>query len=159
MMVLSSRVDQPPVSGVPVAGATEYLLAIVILVDAFVLLTCGIKRINVQRQVYWPGSSNTVPDLLDNSLHSNCVDFTRFNDFKSAVPIVLVVARSAECGSDTSVDVGIISKQTFLGCVVKVCAMVDAGYLAGRTSKNLWLPCIQMGIEMDDSDGAISSVD
>lgn len=77
-------------------------------VDAEKLPTGWIKSVDVKRQVHWFGSSNTVLDLLDNTIHSNCVDFSCFHNLESAVSVILVITWSAQCGSNTSMNVGVI---------------------------------------------------
>lgn len=56
-------------------------------------------------------------------------------------------------------DIGIIGQQALLRGMVEVRAVVDAGDLAGRAAEDLWLPGIEMRIEVDDGDGAVGAVD
>ena len=43
--------------------------------------------------------------------------------------------------------------------VIKVRAMINAGHLARRASKHLWLPSIEMGVKVDDRDWPVGTVD
>lgn len=56
-------------------------------------------------------------------------------------------------------DIGVVGEQAFLGSMVKVGAMIDRCNLARRTTKDLWLPCIEMRIEVNHGDGTIGTVD
>jgi hypothetical protein len=56
-------------------------------------------------------------------------------------------------------DVSVVCKESLLSSMVEVGSMVDAGNLAWGSSKNLWLPCVKMGIEVDDRDRTVSTVD
>jgi len=43
--------------------------------------------------------------------------------------------------------------------VVEICAVINAGYFAGRAAEDLGLPGVEMRVEMDDRDGSVSTVD
>jgi len=98
-------------------------------------------------------------NLLDDAIHSNGINLSGLYDFKSTVSVVFVVTGTAQSCSDTSMNVGVVRKQSFLKSMVEVCAMVNASYFTWRSSKYLWLPCIEVGIEVDDRNGTVSTVD
>lgn len=52
-----------------------------------------------------------------------------------------------------------VGEQTFLRSMIEVCAVVDASDLAGRTTEDLWLPGVEVRVEVDDGDGTVSTVD
>lgn len=56
-------------------------------------------------------------------------------------------------------DVGVVPEETLLGGVVEVGAVVDAGDLGGGTAKDLGLPRVEMGVEVDHANGAVGAVD
>lgn len=83
-----------------------------------------IKSINIDRQIHGPLGSNSVDNSLDDSIGTNGIDLARFDNFEAAVTIVVVIARSAQRCSNTSVDVAVIGEQALLRGVVKVSAVV-----------------------------------
>ena len=93
MMVRSSRVDQPPVSGVPVAGATRRGKRLVLRErkEGKKIHTSGIQGIDIDTQIHGFGSPDSVLDLLDDARHADGVNFPRFDDFETAVAVVVVV--------------------------------------------------------------------
>jgi hypothetical protein len=52
-------------------------------------------------------------------------------------------------------DVGVVGEETLLRGVKEVCSVVDAGLLGGRTAEDFGLPGVEMGVKVDDTDGAI----
>lgn len=104
-------------------------------------LTGRVKRIDVQTQVDWILSSNSVADLLDDSIDANGINLTRLHNLKSTVSVVFVIGRSTKSRADAGVDVGVILQQTLLRSMVEVGAVVDASDLGWRAAKNLWSPC------------------
>ena len=94
------------------------------------LLTGWIKRVDVKREIDWLGSTNAILDLLDDTIHSDGIDLSRFYNLKSTVSIVLIVTGATQCCSDSSVDVGVVGQKTFLGSMIEVCAVVDASNFA-----------------------------
>ena len=92
--------------------------------------TSWIESIDVKRQIYWLGSTNAILDLLDDSVHSDCVNFSGLNDLESTVSVILIIAWTAQRRADTSVNVGVVGEQALLCSMVKICAMVDAGNFA-----------------------------
>lgn len=75
-------------------------------------------------------------DLLDDAISANGIYLPSFNDVEAAVPIVLVVAETAESGTNAGVDVGIVSEKTFLARVVEV--------------RSIWALMVSRGISPDD---------
>lgn len=57
--------------------------------------------------------TNSFMNLFNYTFSSNPVDFACFHDGEPAVAIMFVVTKAAESGSDTSMDVRIVFKQTF----------------------------------------------
>jgi len=55
-------------------------------------------------------------------------------------------------------DVGVVLEQTLLRGVVEVSAVVDAGLLGRSTAEDLWLPGVQVRVEVDDCDRAVGAV-
>jgi len=143
-MVRSSRVDQPPVSGVPVAGAT---ISSTVSnptphtgTRARRLLTGRIQRIDIERQVDGVRGTNPIQDPLDDAVGANGVDLAGLDDLEAAIAIVLVVTWPAECCADSCVDVAVVPEQAFLRRVVEVCSVVDAGYLRRRAAEHFGPP-------------------
>ena len=93
MMVRSSRVDQPPVSGVPVAGATDAWLDhdSNAMWRAEDVLTSRIQGIDIDAQVDRFGHANSIPDLLDDTSHTDRVDFSCFYNLEAAIPVDIIV--------------------------------------------------------------------
>lgn len=56
-------------------------------------------------------------------------------------------------------DVGVVLQQALLGSVVEVGAVVDASDLGRRATKDLGPPGVEVGVEVDDRDGAVGPVD
>jgi hypothetical protein len=134
-IVLNSLVDHPPVSGVPVAGAT--ILSVSIVQQS--KLTSRIQSVNVNAEIDCT-LADSLLDLVNDSLCSNGVNFSSFYDFESAIAIVFVVTGTREGGSDTGMDIAVVCEQPFLSRMPKVGTMVNGGLLGGCASKNLWLP-------------------
>ncbi len=147
-------VDQPPVSGVPVAGATVARKKRIssnsgdIASCLFGALTSRVQGIDVQREIHGLLSSNALSDLLDDTVGADCVDLTCLDDLKSAVAIVLVITRPAESGADAGVDVRVVSEQAFLRGVVEVGSMVYTCHLRRRAAEDLGAPCLGVSSTM-----------
>lgn len=105
------------------------------------ILTSRVQRVNVQAQIHGVLGAHTVTNLLDNAVDANRVHLTRLDNLEPAVAIVLIVGGAAEGRADAGVDVGVVAEETLLGGVIKVRAVVDAGDLGGRTSKDFGTPC------------------
>lgn len=160
MIVLNSRVDQPPVSGVPVAGATKSIESRqptmnFTLTTSSTAETCApafpkqkaeqltswVQRVNIQAQVHRVLRAHPVADLLDDAIRSDRVNLARLDDLEAAVPVVLVVRGTAERRANAGVDVGVVAKETLLCSMVEVGAVVNARNLGGRAAKDLGTPC------------------
>lgn len=155
-MVRSSRVDQPPVSGVPVAGATLVLLAAVRGVGyrrqeckglregrkGEEERTSWVQRVNINTQIHGVLSPNSIPDLLDDPRHADGVNLSCLGDLESAVPVVLVVAETGERGADAGVDVGVVGEETLFVGVVEVGAVVDGRLLGRGTTEDFGPPSV-----------------
>jgi hypothetical protein len=166
MIVRSSRVDQPPVSGVPVAGATGRFVSGQNKLKLEQDRGCGregrtsrIECVDVKRQVDRVLGTDSLDDLLDDTIRADLVDLTRLDDLESAVPVVLIVAGAAERRADASVDVGVVAQQALLRGVVEVGAVVDAGHLGRGAAEHLRAPGVEMAVEVDYRHGAIGAVD
>lgn len=71
----SSRVVQPPVSGVPVPGATSHFVSSASLNPEYgskggLGLTGRIQGVDVNREIHRVRGANTVPDFLDDAVGS-----------------------------------------------------------------------------------------
>lgn len=163
-MVRSSRVDQPPVSGVPVAGATTFALVSTLYAPYPSTGQKGpptrrIKSVNVEGQVHGILGTDTVQDFLDDAVGANLVDLASFNNFEPAVPVILIVARPTQGGADAGVDVGVVAQQAFLGSMVEVRPVVDASHLGWRAAKDFRSPRVKVAVKVDDGHGSVRSVD
>src|SRR6187402_1761122 len=98
-------------------------------------------------------------DLLDDTLHSNRINFSGLHNLKAAVSIVLIVTGTAQSCSNASMNVGVVGEQAFLGSMVEVCAVVYASNFTWRSSEDLGLPCVEMGVEVDHRNRTVSTVD
>jgi hypothetical protein len=122
-------------------------------------LTSWVKSIDIEREVDGPSGPHAVSDLLDDAVQADGVNLAGLHDLEATVSVVLVVAGPAQGGADTGVDVGVVGEQAFLRSVVEVCTMVDASHLARGSTKDLGLPGVEMGVEVDDGDRTVSTVD
>ena len=52
-----------------------------------------------------------------------------------------------------------ISDQPLLACLVKVHAVIDSNLFRGYVSEHLWLPGVQVAVEVDDGDLAVGAID
>ena len=103
-------------------------------------LTSRIQGIDIDGQVHRSVCTHAFPDLLDNSIRTNLVYVSGFDNLEATVSVILIIRRTAESCSNPSVDVGIIGQQTFLAGVVEVCAVVDRGNLRWRAAENFGSP-------------------
>lgn len=108
-------------------------------------LTGRIQSINIQTQVNGVCRPDSIPDLLDNPIDSNCINFPCFHNFKPAISIILVIRRSAQRRADAGVDVGVIFEQALLSGMVEVGAVVDAGDLGGGATEDFGAPWCRLG--------------
>lgn len=144
-IVRSSRVDHPPVSGVPVAGATTafsllaHFLTLLLSLPRSAL-TSRIQSVNVQTQVHWVRGSDSVPDLLDDPIDANGIDLTRLHDLKAAVAVILIIRRSTQRRADAGVDVGVVLQQALLCGVVEVRSVIDTGDLGRGATEDFGAP-------------------
>lgn len=83
-------------------------------------------------------------NLLDDAVHSNCINLSCLHYLKSTISIIFIVTWAAQSCSDSSVDVAVVGQQAFLRGMVEICAVVDAGDFAGRATEDLGLPSIKM---------------
>lgn len=91
-MVRSSRVVQPPVSGVPVAGATNKMnQSCQAFYMKFVDLTGRIKGVDINTKVNRLSSADTVLDLFDDPVSTNFVNFPGLDNLKTTVTVILIV--------------------------------------------------------------------
>lgn len=109
MMVRSSRVVHPPVSGVPVAGATTDISAPQ-SPSQDCIHTRWVQCVDVDRQVHGLLRPDPVPDLLDDAISANLVNLPRLHNLKAAVAVVLVIRGPGQGGSDTGVDVSVVGE-------------------------------------------------
>jgi hypothetical protein len=124
-----------------------------------VALTRRIESVNINGEVNGFGSTNTISDFLNDTIHTNGINLSGLDDLEATVSVIFIITRTTQSGSDTGMDVSVISEQPLLRGMVKVCSMVDASYFARGASKYFWLPCIKMRIEVDDGDGTVCAVD
>lgn len=162
MIVRISRVDHPPVSGVPVAGA-----------KAGSMVSMSIERYTGEflprrKTSELPGKysghllparlTNAVVDLLDDARGADCVNLPGFYNLESDITIVVVVGQSTQRRTDTRVDVGVVLQETLHRGVVEVCSVVYAGDFARGAAEDLGLPCVEVRVEVDHSDWTIGAV-
>ena len=141
----SSRVDQPPVSGVPVAGATVNI----ILAHGQPDLTGGgggfsltgrIQGIDINTQIHRAFRAYSVAYLFNDTFCADGVYFACFHDFKAAVAVVFVVGGAREGGADAGVDVGVVCEETLRVGVVEVGSVVDGGLVGGGAAEDFGAP-------------------
>ena len=147
MIVRSSRVLQPPVSGVPVAGATRRGCKSgdafeEIQEEAWRELTCRIQGINVDGKIHRLFCSHPIPDFLDNSLRTNHINFSCLHNLKSAITVMIIVAHPTQRRANARMDVAIVGQQSLLVCMVKICTMVDGSLFARCAAEDFWAPSI-----------------
>lgn len=156
-MVRSSRVDQPPVSGVPVAGATVFALRVSESPKkkkkkklagegkrrdggekgkrkkgekGKTERTGRIQSIDIDAQIDGFLGPDSALDLLDDARGADVVDGAGLDDLEAAVAVVVVVGQARQSGADAGVDVGVVGEEAFAVRVVEVGAVVD-GRLGG----------------------------
>ena len=117
-----------------------------------------VKGIDIDGQVDRVLVSDALVDLLDDTRGADFVDFARLDDLEAAVAVVLVVGETGQSGADAGVDVGVVAHQAFLCGVVEVCAVVDAGLFGRSAAEDLGSPGVEVGVEVDDGDGAVGFV-
>jgi hypothetical protein len=83
------------------------------------------------------------------TVHADSVNFTSFNNFKSAITIILIIARPRQRGANAGMNVAIVGEQAFLRSVIEICTMIDTGLLGRSTSEYFWLPCITISCQKD----------
>lgn len=83
--------------------------------------------------------------------HTNCINFSSFNNFKSTVTVILIVGGPRDSCTNTGVDVGVVLQQAFHGSMIKVSSMVDSGHLTWRAAKDLWFPRVTAECNCQDS--------
>jgi hypothetical protein len=140
MMVRSSRVVQPPVSGVPVAGATIHLCQ---------RCSYSLYGININTQIHRVLEADPLPDLLDDAISTNLVNFPGLDDLKAAVAVILIVRGSRQRRADAGVDVCVVRKKAFLRGVEEVSPVVDASLLTRSATKHLRLPRVTGNVLSD----------
>lgn len=84
--------------------------------------------------------SDTIMDLLDDTLGPDGINFSGLRNLETAVPIILIIGESGECGSDSRMDVGVVAEQSFFRCMEEVGAVVDGGLLAGCSAEDFGTP-------------------
>ena len=108
----------------------------------WVALTGRVEGVDIQRQVHGVLGAHAVPDPLDDAVGADGIDLSSLDDLEAAVAVVLVIARPAESGTDTGVDVGVVAQQALLRGMVEVRAVVDAGHLGGGSTEDLGAPLL-----------------
>ena len=104
--------------------------------------TRRIQGINVNADVDRIHRSHTISNFLDYTRHTNRVDLARFDNFKTAVPVVFVVGEARQGSADTGVDVAVVCEKTLVVGVIKIGAVVDGGLLGWRAPKDFRSPSI-----------------
>lgn len=117
-----------------------------------------VQRIDINGEIDWILMSDTIMDLLDDSLRTNGINLTSLRDLEATVPIVLIIGKTGKSGADSSVHVRIIAKQTFLMRMEEVRAVVDRSLLTGCSTEDFGFPGVQVGVEVDDCDGTVGAV-
>lgn len=112
-----------------------------------------IQRIDINGEIHRVLVSDTIMDLLDDTLSTNSINLSSFGNLETAVPIVLVIRQPGERCANSGVDVGVVAKQALFRCMEKVCTVVDGGLLARCSAENLGAPCIEVGIKADEVSG------
>jgi hypothetical protein len=70
--------------------------------------TGWIKGIDIDTQVYRLLGADPLPDLLDDTISTNLVNFPGLDDLEATVTVVLVVGGSRQRRTDAGVDVGVV---------------------------------------------------
>jgi hypothetical protein len=120
---------------------------------------CGIQSVDVDGEVDGVLGADAFLDLLDDALGADGVDLASFDAREADVAVVFVVTQPGECCADAGVNIAVVGEQAFLGSPVEVGAVVDGGLLGRRATEDLGLPGVEVGVEMDDADGAVGAVD
>lgn len=95
------------------------------------VLTGRVKSVDVDAEVDGLLRADSVFDLLDDAINTDLVYLTRLDNLEAAVAIVLIVRWPREGCADSSMNVSVVGKETFLSSVEEVGAVVDGCLLAG----------------------------
>jgi hypothetical protein len=121
--------------------------------------TCRVQSVNIQGEIYWLSSSNSIQDPLYNSINADSINLSRLNDLKATVTIIIVVTGPTQFGANSSMNVGVVGQETFLGSVIEVRAVVNRRNFTWGATKNLRLPHIKMRVKINDRNWDGSTID
>ena len=114
-----------------------------------------IQGVDIDAEVDRFGGPDTLPDLADDALGADAVDFAGLDNLEAAVAVVVVVAEAAEGGADPGMDVAVVGEETFFVRVVEVCPVIDGGLFGGGAAEDFGLPGVEVGVEMDYGNGTV----
>lgn len=118
-------------------------------------------------------------DLLDDTSSTDGVDLSGLDNLESDIAIVLVVGHARQGCTDASMNVRVVLQQALHGSMVEVGAckakstsqlnvsniilgrlltVVDRRNFARGTTEDLWLPRVEVTVEMDDSHRSVRAV-
>jgi len=104
--------------------------------------TSWVQRVDIDTQIHRVLNSNSIPDLLNDPRHADCVNLSCLRDLESAVPVVLIVAETGERGADAGVDVGVVGEETLFVGVVEVGAVVDGRLFSRGATEDFGSPSV-----------------
>ena len=120
--------------------------------------TSWVKGVDVYRQIHRLLRPNSIPNLLNNTLHTNRINLPSLHNFKPTIPIIIIIAQPTKGSSNSSMDIRIISQQPLLMRMIEISPVIYRRLLCRCTAKNFRLPGIEVGVEMYDADGAVGFV-
>ena len=68
---------------------------------------------------------------------------------------MIIIAQPTQRRADSRMDIGIVGQQSLLMSVIEICTVIDGSLFARCAAEDFWAPGIEMGIEMNDADGAV----
>ena len=73
-------------------------------------LTCRIQGVNVDGKIHRLLCPHSIPDLLNNPLRTNHIDFPRLHNLKPAIAIMIIIAQPTQRRADPRVNIGIVGQ-------------------------------------------------
>lgn len=70
--------------------------------------TGGIQGVNVDGEVDWFLSPDSISNLLYDATHANLINLPRFHDLKTAISVIVIIAQATQRGTDPSMDVRVV---------------------------------------------------
>lgn len=139
--------------------------------------TSRVQGVNVDTEIHRLARADSIYYFLDNPGRPDRVNRTSFDNFEAAIAVIFIVAETRQGCPDASMNIGVVGEQTFQVGMIKVGPMVDRclrgwrptehfgppgipfhGYQVDSLRTGELLNCLQVTVEVNHANGAISSV-